>query len=387
MNAILERPRLVAKPIPVEPGLTSENLGELGFTREESSRGAYWRRRVQISEAQCVGDMPVTATAGVDSAMLSWLALDPKLGAQDFGRVLFLDTETTGLGGAGTFVFLLGMMYFEAGAAWLDQVLLAGPEQESGLLDLLAERVAVSEVLVSFNGKSFDWPLLASRFVMNGIRPPLAPPHLDLLHVARRIHGARLERRNLKSLESYVLGYQREEDIDGAEVAERYLAYLRSRDAAALAQVVDHNRWDVLSMAALVALYGQLEPRLPALDLVGVARTLLRARQIEVALRVTERALELGAGADALRVRARIHRAQGDHRRQCDDLERVNADLDDALVRLELAKLYEHRFGLHERALALLELGVGEPVERALHRRERLLRKLAKRPRPAELEG
>jgi DNA polymerase III epsilon subunit-like protein len=233
-------------------------------------------------------------------------------------------------------------------------------------------------MIVSFNGKAFDWPLLAGRFVMNGQPAPRPPPHLDLLHVARRIHGGRLERCNLKHLESHVLGYVREEDIEGALVAERYLQYLRSSEAALLGQVIEHNRWDVLSMAALLNLYGQPLPRLPAADLVSLARTLLRARSLDRAAVLLGHALHAGAGLDALCVRAELSRARGDHGGRAEDLEQAHDGLGDPKIRLELCKLYEHKLRRHERALQLLQLGLPEPEERSQRREQRLLKKLRK---------
>jgi hypothetical protein len=257
-------------------------------------------------------------------------------------------------------------------------VLLAGPEQELGLLEICKQRVEAATLLVSFNGKAFDWPLLAGRFVMNGLPAPRPAAHLDLLHVARRIHGQRLARCNLKHLESHVLGYVREEDLEGALVAERYLEYLRSQEAALLAQVVEHNRWDVLTMGALVNLYGQALPRLPADDLVAMARTLLRSRAHDRARVLLGHAVQAGAGAAAWRVRADLHRAHGEHEQRAVELERVHEQGDDPKLRLELAKLYEHKLRLHRRALELLRLGLAESAEQSARREQRLLRKLEK---------
>lgn len=389
MDEILARPLIVRDALardPVLVGVAASELrarapadfAELGFELHTETSVPVWRRRCVIGESACVGDMPITGISGSDPQILSLLALDPAVDGRDLGSALFLDTETTGLGGAGTLAFLLGMLYVEDGETLLEQVLLEGPEQELGLLEVFSARLQRASLIVSFNGKAFDWPLLAGRFVMNGLAPPQTPVHLDLLHVARRIHGSRLERCNLKHLESHVLGYVREEDIEGALVAERYLAYLRSSEAALLAQVVEHNRWDVLSMAALLNLYGQPLPRLPAPDLVGLARTLLRGKALDRASELLGHAMQAGAGPEALRVRADICRVKGDHEQRALDLEAAHRGLGDPRIRLELCKLYEHKLRRHERALELVRLGLAESEERRERREQRLLKKLRK---------
>jgi hypothetical protein len=244
------------------------------------------------------------------------------------------------------------------------------------LLGRFEELLGRSQFLVSYNGKSFDWPLLAARCVMNR-RPAFQTlPHLDLLHVSRRVHKRRLERCRLLDLEAEVLGWERgEDDIPGAEIPPRYSHYLRTRDGEALRPVVDHNCWDVLSMAALVALYGEPVEELVGGDLLGLAETLTRARAFEHAERAADRAMELGEGIAGLTVRARLHKARGDKARALLDFQSLSEQVDDPVVRLELAKLFEHHAKDFERALALVELGTGEDDEALVRRRARLERR------------
>jgi hypothetical protein len=324
--------------------------------------------------------MPLVQALSVDPEMLSLLALDPELATCDPKRALYFDTETTGLGGAGAVAFLVGLGWFDEGGNFvLEQLLLDDPSQEPALLARLSEIIERSSCLVSFNGKSFDWPLLQSRCVMNR-RPALqARPHLDLLHVSRRIHKRRLSRCRLLDLEAEVLGWERgEDDIPGAEIPPRYGHYLRTGDGEALRPVVDHNAWDVLTMAALVGLYGEPIDQLLAADLLGVAETLTRAKAYESAELVADRAIDLGEGIDGLSVRARLHRARGDKARALIDFEALSEQVDDPAVRLELAKLFEHHEKDFERALAVVSRGTGED-EQALERRiSRLKRRSAR---------
>src|SRR6185369_17186999 len=149
------------------------------------------------------------------------------------------------------------------------------------------------------------------------------PPHLDLVHVARRLHKLRAVGATLGAVEREVLGFIRHDDVPSGQVCACYLHFLRTGDGRALGGVVDHNAWDVVSMAALVGLYGeplegsQLEP----CDLVGVARTLKRAGDPSLAYAVAEEAIDRGAGHAGTRVRAEIAKARGDKARALADFE------------------------------------------------------------------
>jgi hypothetical protein len=344
--------------------------------------------------------VPLVAALHADPAMLALLALDPRLAACDLRRALFLDTETTGLaGGTGTVPFLIGLAWFDdaENAFVLEQLLLRRLGEEAPILTLLAERLAQASVIVTFNGKAFDMPLLRTRYVMNRLPAPAEPLHLDLVHVARRLHRARLKSRTLISIEQEVLGRVRIGDVPGGEIVACYAHFLRTGDEAALLGVVEHNAADVLSMVALVGLYGEPlgdgeslgdgEPLgdgeaaayvpvgLEAADLACAAAVLRRAGALDRAAAVADEAV--ARGAEALRVRGEIAKARGDKARALASFETLAADVDDPAVRLELCKLYEHHVRSFQRALELLEHGTGEDEAASARRKSRLLRKLA----------
>jgi len=374
MAEILGRPG----PVPFVPADPSG--GHLPFFREEREGGVLYRRSVSLASSHAVGRIPVDAARAASVELLALLALDTRLSAVRPERLLFLDTETTGLGGgSGTWAFLVGMAWFEAsGPLAVEQLLLRSPADEGALIDRIRERVEAAEALVTYNGKTFDLPLLAARTVMT--RRPKLPerPHLDLLHVARRVHRARLASCRLVTLESEVLGFVRGPDIEGGEIPARYAHFLRTGDEGALSAVVEHNAWDVASMAALVGLYGEPFGLLHPGDLVGVARTLERAGSLDVAERAANTALERGAGPEGLRVRGSIARARGDRAQALSDFEAFSAEVSDPKVRLALAKLYEHFVKKPLRALELVEQGTGESQE-ALEKRRTRLQKKARR--------
>ncbi len=375
MAEILDRPRFKTPPRP--PADPSETA--LPFVCEPTPNGPLYRRQVVLPRSHHVGRIPVDSAYASRPELLALLALDPVLAKSDMRRALFIDTETTGLGGAGAIAFLLGMAWFDAdGRLNVEQLLLRSPADEPAQLDVLSERVAAAELLVSYNGKAFDWPLLKTRYVMNRREMPRELPHLDLLHIGRRLHRARLGACRLKTLESEVLGYDRGIDVEGADVPARYAHFLRTGDEQALREVVEHNAWDVVSMAALVGLYGEPFDLLHGDDLVGFARTMKRAGALAVAERAADRALELGA-TRALRIRGDGDKARGDRLRALRDFEALAADVDDPALRLELVKLYEHLVKDPSRALSLLELGTGEGAEAVAKRRQRLERKHARK--------
>jgi len=180
--------------------------------------------------------------------------------AADPNHWLFLDTETTGLaGGTGTYPFLVGIAWWEAGGLQVEQLFMRDLDEEHSLLLELAERMTKRPVLVTFNGKSFDWPLLETRYRMTRAIPPFTPlVHLDLLHPARQLWRLQLGSVRLKDLERHVLSgegraldWSRQEDIDSSLIPQMYFDYLRGGPAEPLAGIFLHNQMDLRGLAAL----------------------------------------------------------------------------------------------------------------------------------------
>jgi uncharacterized protein len=372
MARILGEPAPTAR-VPPDPSRTI-----LPFEAVETPSGTVHRRIQSQRRSLRVGRVQVDAACNASSEALALLALDPTLAKTSPADALYLDCESTGLAGAGTLAFLVGLAWFDADRLVLEQLLLRTPADERALLELLLDRVSRASVLVTYNGKTFDVPLLAARCVMAGCPPLPERPQLDLLHVARRLHRDRIGACRLVDLESQVLGFDRGPDLAGAEVAARYGHFLRSGEEEALRDVVDHNAHDVLSMAALVALYGERAPAIDDRDLVGLARTYWRAKAFDEADSVAARAVERGVGSRPLRLRALIAKARGDRARALCFFEQLAQEVNDASVRLELVKLYEHYMREPARALSLLAEGTAESDAQAAKRRSRLERKASR---------
>src|SRR5882672_332800 len=244
---------------------------------------------------------------------------------------LFLDTETTGLaGGTGTYAFLVGLAWWDVGGLQVEQFFMRDFSEEHSLLHELSARVAKRPVLVTFNGKSFDWPLLESRFTMTrSIAAPKLAAHLDLLHPARALWKLRLGSVRLVELERHVLdaprlGWRRDDDVASARIPQFYFDYLRGGPAEPLAAVVRHNQMDLRGLAAL---FGKINEMLSesssavngveSLDLFGLSRFLQRRGEDDRAHSACSQALAIGLPAEfrpkAHREFAQMAKRRGEH--------------------------------------------------------------------------
>jgi len=202
----------------------------------------------------------------------------PRPGVPTAGPLLFFDLETTGLsGGAGTLAFLVGCGFFDADGFHTRQFFLSGFEAEREMLDALTPLTARFGGLVTFNGRTFDVPLIETRYLFHRLESPFAEmPHFDMLHPARKLWRRRniaqpshRERWSdgrpgdhascaLGALEEAILGVERFDDVPGFEIPSRYFNYLRTGDLSPLAAVFEHNRLDLLSLAALTAIAARM---------------------------------------------------------------------------------------------------------------------------------
>lgn len=236
----------------------------------------------------------ISEAFGLDMKAAAVLANDPVIGDYNCADGLFLDTETTGLaGGTGTMAFLIGLGWFEEGSFHVRQILARDFSEECAALAYLSDIASQKKFLVTFNGKAFDINLLTTRFILNRLKSDLASlPHLDLLHPSRRILGHRLENSRLGTLEAEILGVYREDDIPGWEIPQRYFDWLKNRDGRLLAAIFEHNRLDVISMAALTAHLTEIIcaresiQNSHAADYLAAARLLFKRRDTDRAVKI-----------------------------------------------------------------------------------------------------
>ena len=301
----------------------------------------------------------------------------------DPARWLFLDTETTGLaGGTGTYAFLVGVAWWAAGGLQVEQFFMRDHGEEHAVLTALNDRLAERSVLVTFNGKSFDWPLLETRYTMTrAIRPHTPAAHLDLLHPARQLWRLRLGSVRLSELERHVLGaerlgWSRKHDLDSALIPQIYFDYLRGGSAAPLAGVFQHNQMDLRGLAALAGrIFGLLQAadgnaqgdassrqagtqhdtwQEDALELFGLSRMHQRRGEATRAQRLYKRAIEAGLppgiDASARRELALLARRQGDYERAASLWGQLADEAKSIEAYEQLAIHYEHRARDSQRA-------------------------------------
>lgn len=316
----------------------------------------------------------------------------------------YFDTETTGLStGAGTVIFLAGVARLEGSAVVVRQYLLPDYPFEPPLLRALVSDLADADRLVTYNGRSFDLPMLAARLTFHGLfreQSGLPDRHDDLLPTARRLFRRPLGGARLADVESGVLGVRRTSDCPGSEVPARYFGYLSGGSPDILAVVLDHNFQDVVSLVLLEASVASLRAggwrSASVLDPRGMALDLLRAGAIDDALELVETAQAASADpaeANSLRrVASRLLLATGRVER-AEELWRQGtrrASVDAAGAWIEVARIRErHRHDLAgaleaasaasrvlDLALALGRGGTLDSIGRARIRVERRLRRL-----------
>jgi uncharacterized protein YprB with RNaseH-like and TPR domain len=228
--------------------------------------------------------------------------------AAPVSRWAFLDTETTGLaGGSGTYAFLIGVGRVTPEGFRVRQFFMRDHGEEASLLWRLAEHLAGFDVLITYNGKTYDQPLLETRFRMARARPPFGRlAHLDLLHGARRLWKLRLESCRLVDLENQILGVEREGDLPGEMIPYVYFEFLRTKQAWRVVPIFHHNAIDLLTTACLAGIvpFAYRQPDAAhfahGADLVGVARWFVRASENERAVGLMRRAIDLGLPDDLL---------------------------------------------------------------------------------------
>ncbi|MEZ5359946.1 MAG: ribonuclease H-like domain-containing protein [Candidatus Zixiibacteriota bacterium] len=168
----------------------------------------------------------------------------------DPAKFLFFDTETTGLsGGTGMVIFLIGYGYFHKNCFRTVQYFLPDYPDEEFFLQLAAEHLHNDTILVTYNGKSFDWPMLTQRFAINRMDVPDIAGHLDALHPARSLFRQLGEDCSLITLEKELLSFDRGEDIPGYLIPTKYFDYLYDRQPGMIPEIIRHNRLDVISLA------------------------------------------------------------------------------------------------------------------------------------------
>ena len=316
----------------------------------------------------------------------------------------YLDTETTGLsGGTGTYAFAAALARPVAGGLEVVQLFLPEPAGEPAFLHALQDELRQSAALGTYNGATFDLPLLRTRWVMARMPGDLEhPEHVDLLKLARALLRQRLENCTLRNVELALLGFERDDEVAGAVVPDAYFTYLRRGRSPLLEAALEHNRQDVVSLlylhARLLLRLDGDDPWMEAPDWLALGRHLLRERRRADGLRALRNALAMRQGrasatAALLLARLLVRR----HRHGAAEAVLAEAQVTmpgEPLLAIARARVLEWRLGRLGSALEVVEEAGRRgphpmPLALDLERREERLRRRLRRPvaRTGELRG
>ena len=359
----------------------------------ENDRGTYFLSERLYPSHQRHGSMEISHLAELPPEYLRGISRD-EIPAVEPSRWAFLDTETTGLaGGTGTCAFLVGIGTVDEDGFRVRLFFMRDYDEEAAMLGAISEFLGGYDVLVTYNGKAYDSPLLETRYRLSRQKFPIERMHhLDLLHGARRLWKQRLESCRLVDLEYEILGVERQGDLPGELIPYYYFEYLKTRQAFRLVPLLHHNVIDIVSLACLTAVV------LPAFDspvqadlrhgadLLGLARWLRRNGEDETALQLYRRAIGKHMSEDclfsALWESAMLEKRRGNRETMAgllaDVTEVRNAHQLSAFE--ELAKHYEHHEKNYQRALAMTDAAVAiDSSPELLHRKSRLGGKIERR--------
>ncbi|MCE1255168.1 MAG: ribonuclease H-like domain-containing protein [Anaerolineae bacterium] len=296
-------------------------------------------------------DHPLLAPLCLSDVFYDWVGHLPT--EQD--NYLFLDTETSGLsGGTGTFPFLIGLGVFDKDGFSLTQIFMRHPQEEQAVLAALSKLISGFNILVTYNGKSFDVPLINTRHKLHGFSTLFdrdSFTHIDMLPMARKIWKSRLPSRTLGDMERNILDiYRTEEEVPGWMIPDMYFDYLSTGDARPLSRVFYHNAIDIISLALLFnytnkILLNPLSHNLDNIDLASIARIYESQNKLSHAIEFYQAAISQGLPVEifiqtALRF-AHIYKQQKDWD-QAVSLWKKAAGEKSIDAAIELAKYYEH---------------------------------------------
>ncbi len=385
------------KPLPA-PAKKKVPIESLVPGREvETIYGKVFSSNHQYSDQHTHGAVPLKPFSSFQ-VLCDW-AQAGHLAESDISGFIFLDTETTGLsGGTGTIPFMIGAGRFNGNQFLLEQFFLRSPAEEKAQLAALSKFVDGAKAVVSYNGKSFDLPIINTRFILNRLDNPFdGIDHIDLLHITRRVWKRRLKQCNLGNIEKEILEFNRSnEDIPGYLVPEFYRNYVVHGDASQVANIFYHNEIDVVSLSALfTTLAAILEHPTSELlshteDIYSIARLMesLNREALAEQLYASEHILTSNEELVlSLISRGRIYKRNKNFAGALPLWEQA-VNLGSTEAALELAKYYEHIAKDYHQALdltvrLLTEIQSSPPGEsvqqdilRLEHRKSRLLQKI-----------
>jgi uncharacterized protein YprB with RNaseH-like and TPR domain len=339
------------------------------------------------------GDVSIGDWLDVSPEYLAVISGDPEFLNVEPTRLLYFDTETTGIsGGTGTIPFLLGFGYLDEHGFQVKIFILNDLSKEDEFLDAadtFLGNLAYSAT-VTYNGKGFDFPLMETRYILQRKRfPLLKKPHLDFLYPARTIWKYTYETRKLGYLGDILLGISREEDIDASQIPSLYFNYLRGNMISMIDKVVEHNALDLLGLSALLLLGIHYLKDITCTndegEILGTARIYEKFGDLERAGQLFDHLKSSGTRenivAEAVK-RLSLLKKKRKLYQEAVELWEMLLQAKDSSVYRELSVHYEHREKNYFKALEFVEAGLdridlSEAKRRDLEKRfKRLKRKI-----------
>lgn len=349
-----------SKDEPVKTGLYPPAHKLLGATTVTTPFGEHLLVERTYPSCYMHGNIELDLIFNISPEILKLIAKNCDYADFDFSDTVFIDTETTGLaGGTGTLAFLTGVGFFEGNVFKVLQYFIRDFDEEAAALYSLSELIKRFNSIVSFNGKSYDIPLLSTRYMLNRMDSPLEKPfHLDLLSSARRLYRERLESVSLSSLETNLLSLKREGDILGYEVPSVYFKFLRDKNPYPLKPIFYHNRMDILSMVTLTvnmakSFKAPFNSTICAnQDYYCLGRIFEDMGMIERSIRCYEKALNVSGVKEKSHTQLSLLYKRLNNWQEAEKLwiNMAECNINTVFALVELAKYYEHKLKDYDRA-------------------------------------
>jgi uncharacterized protein YprB with RNaseH-like and TPR domain len=390
-----KRPAPEKKAEPVQPDYVDAVLetGTIPGAMISTPYGPLWESETVIDLKDRYGSIYLLDGMNFDGQTSSLLGLDEVYGDFDPGRAVYLDTETTGLELAtATIPFLVGVGFVEGRSFVIKQIFIDRIEKEKQALRYLGDLLGDRGQFVTFNGKTYDIPLLKTRYIFNRLDTHMEKwLNLDLLHLVRRIYKRRIQDCSLVSCERNVLGFLRENDIPGDMIPAVYVSFLRENRPGLLPLVFHHNIQDIVAMVALLGSLALLVASRPddfkshsADDLLSMARLGMKQGHKQKAEQIWDYMSESGAGTrkvESLVGLAKLARRRQEYASAARLLDMaLEEEPESSQIHLMLSKICEHDIQDFPKALEHARSAYGAEDEEKWYRRlQRIEKKLAKK--------
>lgn len=395
-------PRPIARPIAPPPLATPRLFMEEYLSGEvvENEKGLHFQTEKLYDRFKRYGSVDVGSLIELPHDLLHSVS-NGEVASAHPEEWAFLDTETTGLaGGSGTYAFLIGIGHITPAGFRVRQFFMRDYGEESSQLAAVAKFLEPFKVLVTYNGKGFDQPLLETRYRMTRQRTPFSSlQHLDLLHGVRRLWKLRFDSCRLVELENQVLGIEREGDLPGEMIPYVYFEYLRTKEAHRVVPILHHNVMDIATLACLTSIVPWAFHRdteaaarfQHAAELLGLARWLRKAGEWEQASALFRRSIDRGLKDallwPAMKDLALAEKKLGREAATVAIFTELAATPNPFRVEAyeELAKYFEHKERNHSMALEMTRSAMKYGDTPTLKKREERLSRRAAQPRPRRL--